>query len=163
MTIQTLATVQAYFETGDIPTQTQFADAFHTAIVSDNVTAALSGAASPGSANVFLTASAQLISRNSQSGTAYTLQASDGAGNVVIDFSGSVAATLTVPYSGSVNFDTGTVIGLRQSGAGSVTVAAAGSVTVNSLESNLSLSGQYACAALEKVDTNTWVLLGALA
>jgi hypothetical protein len=91
------------------------------------------------------------------------LQASDGAGNVVIDFSGSVAATLTVPYSGSVNFDTGTVIGLRQSGAGSVTVAAAGSVTVNSLESNLSLSGQYACAALEKVDTNTWVLLGALA
>jgi hypothetical protein len=63
-----------------------------------------------------------------------------------------------------VPFVDGTVFPLRQSGAGSFTVAGATGVTITRrpAASALQLAGQYAEAALTKVGTDTWQLSGDL-
>lgn len=102
------------------------------------------------------------VSLNPQTGTTYQLVLADGAGNVVVQCTNASPVTLTVPAHTDVNFPVGTVIGLRQGGAGLLTVAAAGGVTINSLGGKLALLGQYACAALEKIAADTWVLFGGI-
>jgi len=106
-------------------------------------------------------ATAHAIQVNAQTGTTYQLVLAD-AGKVVQCTNVNPIA-LTVPLNATVAFAVGTVIGLRQGGAGLLTVAAAGGVTINSLDSSLAMSGQYANAALEKTATDTWALIGALA
>jgi hypothetical protein len=56
MTTQTIATLKGYFNTGDVPTETHFSDFIETAVGSDNIVGALAAAASPGTANAFITA-----------------------------------------------------------------------------------------------------------
>lgn len=102
------------------------------------------------------------ITYNDVNNTTYTFVAGD-ANNVVVRSTSGSATTFTVPANATVAFATGTVIGLAQNGAGTLTIAAAGGVTINSLNGNLALAGQYGRAALEKTATNTWALLGALA
>lgn len=92
--------------------------------------------------------------------TAYTLVLGDAGKYVTLSNAASI--TLTVPTNASVAFDVGTVVNVVQLGAGQVTIAGAGGVTVNSEGSKLKLKGQYAVASLLKTATNTWVALGNL-
>jgi len=71
------------------------------------------------------------------------------------------ACTLTVPLNSTVAFPTGTQILIRQVGAGQVTVAAAGGVTITTAQTLL-LRAQHSSASLVKVDTDTWELAGDL-
>lgn len=103
----------------------------------------------------------EAVELNAQTGTTYTLVLAD-AGKIVT-LSNAGAITLTVPAEASVNFDVGTVIGIVQSGAGTVTVSPAVGVTVSSKDSLLDLSGQYATASLVKLASDSWLLSGGLA
>jgi hypothetical protein len=96
-----------------------------------------------------------------EAGTAKTLALTDNGGYVRTT-SGS-AVTITVPLNSSVAFPTGAEIVVFQDGAGLVTFAATGGVTIKSKDSNLSLGGQYSAATLKKVATDTWDLIGDLA
>lgn len=96
---------------------------------------------------------------NTQSGTTYTLVITD-AGALIV-FTSATAVTLTVPTFATVAFDIGNRIDILQTGAGKVTVAGAGGVTVNATPS-LGLRAQYSSASLVNLATNSWVLLGDL-
>lgn len=72
------------------------------------------------------------------------------------------AMTLTVPTNASVAFPVGTEIDVYQQGAGQVSIAAAGGVTINSAFGNLKIAAQYTGASLKKTATNTWELVGNL-
>ena len=74
----------------------------------------------------------------------------------------AAAIALTVPLESSVNYAIGTSIDLVQLGAGQVTVAGAGGVTVNATP-GLKLRAQYSAATLVKTASNTWVLVGDIA
>ena len=97
---------------------------------------------------------------NAQSGTSYTLQASDNGG--LITFNNASAITCNCPNSLPVNFN----CALEQEGAGIVTVAAASGGTLASRGSRFKLNGQYAMGFL-RVQSNSgtnaaWRLAGDL-
>lgn len=99
---------------------------------------------------------------NAQTGTTYTLVLSDA--QKLITLNNGSAITITVPTNASVAFPVGTVIALAQLGVGLVTVEGASGVTINgATPGDEDLSGQWATAALAKLDTDTWVLSGGLA
>lgn len=108
--------------------------------------------------NAFEAGLNETIPLNSQTGTTYTL-AADDAGELV-NLSNASAITLTVPTNASVAFAIGTQITIAQSGAGTVTVAGAVGVTVNSADGDLKLRTQWSAATLIKIDTNSWILIG---
>jgi hypothetical protein len=95
---------------------------------------------------------------NAQTGTSYTHVLAD-AGKIV-SMNNAASNTLTIPTNASVTFPVGTMILVRQAGAGQTTVAGAGGVTINSRGGALKLAGQYAYATLVKVATDTWELSG---
>lgn len=97
---------------------------------------------------------------NAQTGTTYTLVLGD-AGKLVT-LSNASPITLTVDTNANAAFAVGTHIDLTQIGAGQVTVAAAGGVTVGSTPT-LKLRAQYSVATLVKTGTDTWLLAGDLA
>lgn len=99
-----------------------------------------------------------LLTQNQKTGTAYTLVLGD-AGEM-IEVNNASANTVTIPAAASVNFAVGTVIALRQYGAGQVNVAPATGVTIRSRGGALKLAGQYAEAALTKRAGDEWVLTG---
>lgn len=108
---------------------------------------------------------ASLRTVNAQSGTTYTFVLADGSGNglnPLVTFSNGSATTVTVPTNASVAFPVGTQIDCIQIGAGKVTFAAAGGVTLNSKAGNLAIAAQYVGATLIKTATNTWYVLGDL-
>lgn len=92
--------------------------------------------------------------------SSYTLVLTDASKYIRMG-SGS-AQTLTVPNNTSVPFETNTEIAVEQSGAGTLTIVADTGVTIL-CAATLVLNGQYATAALKKLDTNTWILAGRLA
>jgi len=108
--------------------------------------------------NAFEAGLNETIPLNAQTGTTYTLVASD-AGDLVT-LTNAAAITLTVPLNSSVAFATGTQITITQSGAGTVTVAGAVGVTVNSADGDLKLRTQWSAATLIKTATNSWILIG---
>ncbi len=73
------------------------------------------------------------------------------------------ALTVTIPLNATAAFPVGTEIELCQYGVGAVTVAATEGVTLLSMDASVSAAGQYACMTLKKLDTDTWLLAGALA
>ena len=91
--------------------------------------------------------------------TTYTFALADSGG--YFRFTNASPVSVTIPSNASVAFDIGTQIDVLQGGAGKVTFG--GSVTINSLSGNKSLSGQYAGGTLVKSDTDTWDLVGSLA
>jgi hypothetical protein len=95
-------------------------------------------------------------STNAQTGTSYTLQASDNG--VTVTLSNASPITLTVPSGLGANFG----CMLIQIGAGQVTVTPS-STTVNSFGGFTKLAGQYAAATLFAYVSNTFELTGALA
>jgi hypothetical protein len=88
---------------------------------------------------------------NTQTGTSYTLVLADQGGLVTL--SNASAVTVTIPTNASVAYATGTVINLLNLGAGSVTVSAAGGVTLNGSATTLAQNAQV---TLIKLGTNTW-------
>lgn len=87
-------------------------------------------------------------------GTSDTLVLADNGGAVT--YSNASPVSVTVPLFSSIAYATGTKIVLVNLGAGTVTVAGTGGVTVNG--SPLTLA-QNAGATLIKTDTNTWSFL----
>lgn len=73
----------------------------------------------------------------------------------------ATALTLTVPQNSDVAFPVGTVVHLRQVGAGQLVIAPGLSVTIYTPET-LALRKAGSSAALVKVDTNKWDLTGDL-
>lgn len=92
--------------------------------------------------------------------TTRTLALTDA--NDYIRFTSASDVTLTVPLNSSVAFPTGTRVDFIRIGAGNVTVAATGGVTINKAE-GLKIAAQYKGATLIKVGTDEWDLIGALA
>jgi hypothetical protein len=80
----------------------------------------------------------------------------------VLECTNSSAIDITIPTEASINFPVGTQIAVLRNGAGTVTFAGASGVTVNSKDSALAIAGQYASAALLKIDTDEWQLVGSL-
>lgn len=144
---------------GDITTAIATHNADTTAVHGITDTAALDTVTARNAAIL----AAQKISINAQTGTTYQLVAGDYAGNILVRCTNASPITLTVPAHATVPNVVGIVVGIEQGGAGVVTIAAAGGVTINSLGSNLALSGQWAQAALINTAENVWSLVGALA
>lgn len=92
---------------------------------------------------------------NDQSGTTYTLVLADA--NKLIRCNNAAAITVTVPTNATAAIAVGSVISIEQQGAGIVTVAPAGGVTINPLDRKT--WGQNAVIQLIKVGTDTWNLL----
>lgn len=70
--------------------------------------------------------------------------------------------TITVPANASVAFPVGTEIEFCRYNTGAVTFAGATGVTLVSLDSVKTISDRYCCVGLKKIDTNTWILSGAV-
>ena len=87
------------------------------------------------------------FSRNDQTGTTYTMQSSDFAGNVLVTFNNASAITVTVP-SGLTAPEPCVV---KQLGAGQVTFVASG--TTFSYANGLKLYGQGSAAVLMPLTT----------
>lgn len=100
-------------------------------------------------------ASASAVVENTQTGTTYTLVLTD-AGKVVRCTNAS-AVTLTVPLNSSVAFATGTIINVYSGGAGGVTIAPTGGVTIRNNSTGVS---QYGEVSLRKDGTDEWVRVG---
>lgn len=94
---------------------------------------------------------------NTQSGTTYTLIATD-ADSKMVQFTSSSSVTVTVPPS---TFTAGQQINLTRYGTGSLTVQGGSGVTVNATPT-LVLRAQYSAATLVCIDSTTFVLYGDL-
>ena len=92
------------------------------------------------------------MTQNAQTGTTYTLAATDFTRLVTL--SNASPVTVTVPLESSVPWVAGTQLRLMNLGAGAVTVVGAGGVTING--SPLTLA-QYKDGTLTKTGTNAWV------
>lgn len=110
------------------------------------------------------------IPGGSQSGTSVTVPAdqTDNYTLVLGDASSSVgvskatAVNVTVPLNATVAYPVGTVIEVRQVGAGQVTIVATGGVTLRAAGGALKTRVQYSAASLLKVATDTWSVQGDL-
>lgn len=95
---------------------------------------------------------------NFQTGTTYTLAIGD-AGHAV-EMNNASTITVTVPNNATVAFNTNTWIDIIQYGAGQITIAAGGGVTIRSSNSKTKFTGQYSVATLLKRGTDEWYLFG---
>ena len=101
------------------------------------------------------------LSFNAQTGTTYTLVASDSA--KLVTLSNASAITLTVPPS---VFTTGNQINIQAIGAGQVTLAQGAGVTITSTGATASapkLRVQYSAATIICTGSNTFTVIGDLA
>lgn len=97
-----------------------------------------------------------LVGFNAQTGTTYTLVASDI--NKLVTLSNASAITLTVPPS---VFSTNQIVNLQQLGDGQVTVTAGAGVTITGVGTKL--RAQYSAASLVCTGSNTFTLIGDIA
>jgi hypothetical protein len=95
------------------------------------------------------------MTQNAQTGTTYTLAATDFT--KLVTLSNASPVTVTVPLESSVAWVAGTQLRLMNLGAGLVTVVGAGGVTING--SPLTLA-QYKQGTLTKTGTNIWTFVG---
>lgn len=95
---------------------------------------------------------------NTQSGTVYTLVASDTG--KLVTLSNANAITVTVPPESSVAFTAGAAIAVAQLDAGQVTLAAGSGVTING---GSVLNAQYSAAQLYYLSSDTWLAVGDIA
>lgn len=99
------------------------------------------------------------ITSNTQTDN-YTLVLSDGyPKSKIIEVSKATAVTLTVPTNTSVAFPVGTIIWVRRTGAGTLTLAGVdGTVTITGSAGVLTDPGLNVTMILRKTGTNTWDL-----
>jgi hypothetical protein len=84
-------------------------------------------------------------------------------GDRMITRSRATAQTITIPTNANVALPIGVTLDVIQSGAGALTVVAAGGVTINKLAGKtLVLNGQWSVVRLRKISANVWVLTGDL-
>jgi len=121
-----------------------------------NITS-VNGSISITNGNNSINIEADKLSINSQGGS-YTLVLTDAGKEVKLTNGGAI--NLTIPSNAAVAFPTGTEIILVQGGAGTVTVAPAGGVTIQSAGGRRDLFEQYSAAALIKQSANVWLLAG---
>ena len=96
---------------------------------------------------------------NTQTGTSYSLQASD-SGKVVL-FTNSSAVTFDIPALGIAPTAGGIMqVDILQFGTGKVTLTPALGVSIASKASYKSTGGQYSASTLLNVGTDSWVLFG---
>jgi hypothetical protein len=93
------------------------------------------------------------LTLNAQSGTTYTLVASDV--NKLVTLNNASAITVTIPAS---TFTTGQQINLQQIGAGQVTIQGDGTTTFTG--TGTKLRAQYSAATLVCTASNTFTLIG---
>lgn len=110
-------------------------------------------------ANLLDTVTGQPLStvENTQTGS-YTLVAGDALKTVEMNVAS--ANNLTVPPNSSVAFPVGTIVYVRQYGAGQTTIVAGAGVTIRSRGAALKMAGQYGEAMLTKRATDEWILSG---
>jgi hypothetical protein len=108
--------------------------------------------------NAFEAGLNETIPLNTQTGTTYTIAATD-AGDLITLINSS-PITLTVPTNATIPFAIGTQVTIAQGGAGRVTVAGAVGVTINAADGYLNLRTQWSTGTLVKVATNAWILIG---
>lgn len=95
---------------------------------------------------------------NEETGTSYTLVASD-RGQVVTMANGG-ANTVTIPASG---FNVGDVVTVIQIGSGTTTITAASGVDINGLSAgSVAIYAQYQGVSLLKITSTSWVAMGAV-
>jgi len=91
-------------------------------------------------------------SKNDQTGTTYTVAASDNGKVVVLNNASAI----------TVDIDTGLPAGFNcsfvQKGAGQVSFS--GTATVNNRQSHTKINGQYGVASIVAYDTDTYILAG---
>lgn len=109
------------------------------------------------STNTFPASMQGTLTINAQTGTSYTLAATD-ANAKMVTCTNAAAITVTVP---SGTFTAGQIVNLAQLGAGQVTVQAGASTTVNGTP-GLKLRARYSVASLLCTASNTFVLFGDL-
>ena len=95
---------------------------------------------------------------NAQTVTTYNLLLTDAHKTVTLTNGSAIDAR--IPLNSGTAFPIGTRIELLQGGAGQVTVAPTGGVTVNSSGGKTKLAAQYSQATILKVATDTWYLFG---
>lgn len=100
-----------------------------------------------------------VASINQQTGN-YTLDLSD-AGRV-IEVNSASNLTVTIPVNSSVAFATGSTVVVTRRGSGEVSIAGSGGVTTRSQDGQLRIGKQYAAAALIKIGTDEWLVVGNL-
>lgn len=106
------------------------------------------------------TTAEQNILINSQTGTTYTLVASDKY--TLVQRNNASANTITIPPNSSVAFPIGTEVHCIQYGAGQTSWVAGTGVTIRSRDAALGHAGQYAMSTAIKIGTNEWALAGDL-
>lgn len=99
---------------------------------------------------------------NNQIGTTYTPVLAD-ANRKYIRLDNASPIDLTIPADGTVAYPIGTQLTFEQTGAGLVSILAAGGVTLNYLATlTLDFAGQFAVVQAVKTDTDEWTVFGAL-
>lgn len=96
---------------------------------------------------------------NPQTGTTYTLAASDT--DKLVTLANASAITVTFPTNASVPWDVGNAVKLAQTGAGQVTFAPAAGVTLRATP-GLKTRAQYSGVEAIKIATNEWLIVGDL-
>lgn len=91
-----------------------------------------------------------------QTGSTYTITASDSQTTVFVNNASGTTVTI------DDEIEVGARIDFIQKGAGAITFAAGSGVTLNSKESFLTTTGQYAAATVIKEATNVYYLIGSL-
>jgi len=103
---------------------------------------------------------ANLVTARAVSSTSHTLALSDA--HKFIQFDNGSAIAVTIPTNASVAFSIGTQILFSQHGAGQVTFAAAGGVTVRAAGGKLKTTAQYSMGSLIKIAADEWYITGDL-
>ena len=102
-------------------------------------------------------ATAQTVAIRTVSGTTDTLVLTDQS--KAIECTSGSATTITIPPNSSVAFPVGSVIEVAQCGAGQVTLAPGGGVTLSN-RNGLKTAGQWATLTLRKRATDGWIVGG---
>lgn len=87
---------------------------------------------------------------------------SDAEANSFVRANYPATITITVPSHTAVPLPIGTEVQVIRYGAGKVVFAPQSGVSICSAGGRLAISAQYQAAALKKIDSNTWVLVGPL-
>ena len=99
-------------------------------------------------------------------GTSKTLALADG--ETIQECTNASTQTITIDTNANVAFAVGTAIKVTKYGAGDVNIIGASTVTINgntesgSSESQETITGQYSSAIATKMDTDNWIVEGAI-
>lgn len=98
------------------------------------------------------------FTKNIQTGTAYTLVATDRG--KLLEFSNSGSITLTIPTSAAVTFEIGDRVDVLLASTGSLTISGASGVSVAAEGGITTISSQWTRVTLIKRTTDDWVITG---